>query len=132
MAPRARVLMGTLLVALGLLTGLVVLLHPEGLRAPLWVALAACGCFVLAGIAVALQAWMPGRLYSGFMVAVMALMMAIPLWIALGPGRRSCASSLPILPSEVGCRAAFGVSAMLIALMVGVSGLRLLRRPAPP
>ena len=105
----------------GLFTAWLVTAHPERLRAPLWVALMACFCFVVAGMAVALHAFVSRRAYSWFMVVLLGAMAAIPAWIALGFGTRQCTTNFAYIASEFSCRAVFGVSALLLACMLAVA-----------
>jgi hypothetical protein len=89
----------------------------------MWVAFTACFCFVAAGLAVALHAFVSRRAYSWFMAVLLAAMAAIPSWIAFDfdLGKRQCTSNFAYLAGEFGCRAVFGVAALLLACMLVVA-----------
>ncbi len=80
-------------------------------------AFAACSCFVIAGVAVALHSFVSRQVFAWAMAGLLAVMTAVPGWVAFGPGERHCTSmeSLPV--AEYGCRIAFGVSAFIMAGM---------------
>lgn len=123
---RQRRWAGWAALAAGLFTAWMVWRHPEGLRAPAFVAYAAAGAFALAGLSLVagprlrkvLQAWMA--------VALVLLLLTPPVWIAFGPGERRCSVSLAHgilqvfgIASESACRLAFGASAVLgLAILV--------------
>jgi MFS family permease len=95
--------------------------HPERLHAPAWVAFAACLCFVVGGLAVALHADLSRRAFAWVMAGLLAIMASIPGWIAFGPGERQCVSSVGPLTSNFGCRFAFGVGAVVTAAMAALA-----------
>ncbi len=105
----------------GLFTAWLATTQPEQLRAPLWVALTASFCFVVTGIAVALHAFVSSRTFSWLMVILLAAMTAIPTWIAFGFGTRQCTSNFAYIAGELGCRAVFGVAALLLVCMLAVA-----------
>lgn len=128
MTPRARVAFGAVIAALGAMTVLVIYLHPEKLRAPLRVGLAASSSFGIAGIAVALHPFISARSYRWSMIVLLAVMASIPAWIAFGPGVRTCHSNIPFFTGEYGCRVAFGIGAVLMLLMLGAAISQAFRR----
>lgn len=118
LSPRRKVVVGLFVAAIGLAVGALVVLRPEQLRAPAWVAIVACLSFVLAGVAIAVHSFVSARFYLWCVVGVLAAMTAIPMWIALGPGSRRCSVNMPIIASELGCRAAFGLGALVLLAML--------------
>lgn len=115
LSPTRQVALGCAIAGVGLVTAWIVHTHPERLRAPIWLVFAACSCFVIAGAAVALRPFSSRRAYAWAMAVLLAVMTAIPGWIAFGPGERHCASSLFVPLAEFGCRIALGVSAAIMA-----------------
>jgi hypothetical protein len=85
-SPRNKLIMGLCIAGVGLLTAWLVTSYPVRLRAPMWVAMAACFCFVMAGMAVALHAFVSRRAYNWLMVVLMVAMTSIPTWIAFDFG----------------------------------------------
>jgi hypothetical protein len=126
LTPAARLTRGLVVALIGLLTALIIIRHPERPRAPLWVAIAACACFVIAGAAIALYGRVSARTHGRIIMALLLAMTCIPLWIAVGRGSRRCLSNVAYLVGEGGCRAAFGACALLM-LWVFVFGLVLRR-----
>jgi len=115
-------------IVLGLLTALLVDLHPEGLRAPAWVAYVAASAFVLAGLSLAARNMELASLSRWLVAGVVAAMLAVTAWLAFGPGERACGMSIGFVqgvgPDSV-CRGAFGLSTLFIAIV-----LFLIVRPA--
>jgi hypothetical protein len=116
-----QLVLAAVAVASGLLVGFLIYVHPEGLRAPAWVAYVAAFAFVLAGLsllagaigAIALQHWLG--------VAITASLFAVALWVAFGPGERECSMSLSFVESiapDAVCRSFFGVGAILVGLFL--------------
>ncbi len=130
LSPRTRVLYGAFCACVGFATTAVMLMHPEGLHAPLWVGLLASGCFVLAGFAIALHPFVTVRVYNWLMVALLVTMTAIPAWIALGDGERSCRSTVPFFAGDSGCRVGFGIAGVVMVGVVLVAVFQALQRPA--
>src|SRR4051794_20832928 len=112
---------------------------------PLWLALCVGLAFLLAGVAIAIQAfghanaagelpaaaprWMrAGQDLSAF--TIVACLAAIFSWVAFGPGEREFSGGLPFLGPAVNSmigRGAFGVGAVLTWLClaaIAVTGLR--------
>ena len=117
-------------VATGLVIGVMVHVHPEGLRAPAWVAYAAASAFVLAGLCLLAGAPGSARLQRWLGIAVTLPLLAVGSWVAFGPGERACSMSIPFLDSvapEALCRGAFGAGSILIGLFLGLSLHRALR-----
>jgi hypothetical protein len=109
--------------AMGLLVGLMIHLHPEGLRVPAWVAYVAASAFVLAGLCLGAGVLGAGWLQRWLGVAVTLSLFVVSLWIAFGPGERECSMSLPFIQSiapDALCRGAFGVGAILVGLFLAL------------
>jgi hypothetical protein len=120
-------------IATGLVIGFMIHAHPDGLRAPAWVAYAAASEFVLADLC--LQAGILGvsRLQRWLGIAVTLPLLAVSSWVAFGPGEGAYSMSIPFLDSvapEALCRGAFGAGSILIGLFLGLSVRRALR-PVP-
>jgi hypothetical protein len=95
--------------------------HPEGLRAPAWVAYVAASAFVLAGLCLLAGAVGNTSLQRWLGVAVTVSLFAVSVWVAFGPGQRECSISLPFVQSlapDALCRGAFGVGAILVGLFL--------------
>lgn len=118
LSPARKLALGSAVAGMGMLTALLVQLHSERLRAPAWVALLACACFVFAGLAIALHAWLSRKAYAWIMALLLLVMTLVPAWLALGSGPRHCSSALPWLANETACRGAFGAGALLLLAMV--------------
>lgn len=121
-ADRTRSIAGAGLIAAGLAFGLLVFLHPEGLRAPAWVAYAAALAFVCAGILAFVGQSDSPRLQAWMAVALLMLMFAPAVWIAFGAGARECSVSLPYLFGVArggSCRVAFAIASVMgLAMLV--------------
>ena len=105
-------------------------LHPEGLKAPAWVAYAAAAAFVLAGVSLIAGARGAGSLQRWLGVFICLALFSISAWIAFGPGPRACTMSIGFLEraaSEMVCRGAFGIGALLVALLTGLGIHRAVR-----
>jgi cytosine/uracil/thiamine/allantoin permease len=122
--PRRTQFIGAVVaVAAGLVAGLMIHLHPEGLRVPAWVAYVAAAAFVLAGLCLFAGALEIDWLQQWLGIAVTLSMLAVSLWIAFGPGERECSMSIPFVQTvapDALCRGAFGIGALLVALFIGV------------
>jgi hypothetical protein len=110
-----------------LVTGLVacymVHTHPEGLRVPAWVAYVATSAFVFAGLCLLAGAAEIDWLQRWLGTAVALSLFVVSFWIAVGPGERECAMSIPFLRTvapEGLCRVAFGIGALLAAVILGL------------
>lgn len=86
LSPARKLALGSAVAGLGMVTALLVRYQPERLRAPAGLALLACACFVLAGLAIALHAWLSRRAYAWIMALLLLAMTLLPAWLALGPG----------------------------------------------
>ena len=58
-------------------------------------------------------------------LAILLDMTAIPAWISLGSGERQCTSNVPFFNGSGSCRVVFGVSTLLMLLVLGVAGKQL-------
>jgi hypothetical protein len=111
---------GVLVAGAGVAIALAVYLRPENLRVPAWVAYTAALAFFLAGCQLLAMHRGQRMLQACLPVALVACLVAPPLWIAFGPGPRRCgfavASSLLRLfgaRSDLLCRVGFGIGALL-------------------
>lgn len=121
LSPAKRKLVGLVLIVWGLGLATLLFLRPESARVPLFVLGFVCVSLVLLGTAVAVYSTTaPGR-YRWVMAVALACLAVIPAWIAIGPGPRNCTSNFSILSSEVSCRGAFGIGAILLMLMFVVA-----------
>jgi hypothetical protein len=111
---------GAVAVAAGVLTAVLIYVHPESLRVPRWVAYVACGAFVLAGFAVIAQSGGASVAYRWLVVGVIGAMLVPPLWAALGVSPPTCSAEVLgslIIPAGVACRALWAVSSLLLAVI---------------
>jgi sulfite exporter TauE/SafE len=115
------VLFGALVAAMGVAVAVLMNLRPDGLAVPYWVAMLACLCFVFAGIALATQDRSSKILYQSAVLALLAAMTAIPAWISFGPGDRQCSANLVFLTGEPACRIAFGLSTLVMLLVLAIA-----------
>lgn len=116
----------------GVFAAAMVTLYPEGLHSPAWIAYLASGAFVLAGGAVLARSHRRARLAHALVMMILAVMLVVELWIALGPGARECSggvAGLSLMASERTCRTVFGLGAVLVTGMLGLA-MRLWRRTA--
>lgn len=117
--------LGLAISALGVAFGVLIVRHPEGLRAPLWVALAAMGAFVAAGLVIAAEDRGAFRLRQFGIFCLLLAMLAPPAWVALGEGARACVGGIGFGGAGIGgavsdfaCRAGFGVGAAFVVLLI--------------
>jgi len=113
---RQAIAIGIFAIALGAVSALMMHLHPEGLRAPAWVAYAAVSTFPLAGAALIAGALGGKRVVPWLGVLITCGLLAPALWVAFGPGGRQCSFSLGFIggaASELVCRAGFGLGALM-------------------
>jgi len=121
-----RAFMAVALVAAGTLPILAAFdagpLHQRDINGPPWIAGAAGGAFVLAGLAVAIGQGERVR-WLGSIVGLLcaACLAAIGNWIAFGVGERQCASTISgflftssRMAGNIECRAAFGIAAAML------------------
>jgi hypothetical protein len=108
---------------MGLVVGVMIYAHPEGLRAPAWVGYVAAAAFVFAGLCLLVGALGAAWLQRWLGIAVTMSLLIVSGWIAFGPGERECTMSIPFLrtvAAEIACRGAFGIGSMLIGLLLGL------------
>jgi hypothetical protein len=125
--------MGIVMLLVGAFVASMVTLRPEGLKAPAWVAYLGAGVFVVAGATALARARQWSRLADGMVCVLLAAMLAIGLWVALGPGARRCVAGVSgsggTIP-EVACRSAFGLGALVVGVMLAIAVRGWLRRRA--
>jgi hypothetical protein len=129
--PRRLERMGVVMLLAGAFVAAMVTLHPQGLKAPAWVAYLAAGVFVLAGATALARARQWSVLADGMVCVLLAAMLAIGLWVALGPGGRRCvagASGAGGTIPEMACRSAFGLGALVVGVMLAIAVRGWLRR----
>jgi hypothetical protein len=130
-SPRRRAMPGSALVCVGTVLILLMLAFPERLRVPAFVGYIVAATFVFAGFLALANVFCGPKLRSWLAVALLSLMVVPSIWIAVGPGLRSC--SLQIGPTrgaagEDVCRGAFGIGSvfgllmLLIALRYALAG----------
>ena len=124
---RATLLPGTLVAGLGIAVAALVYLQPEQLKAPMWVAMLACLCFVFAGSAMAIRREAHPVLHQCMVLGILLTMTAIPAWISLGPGEPQCTSNVPFFTGSNSCRAVFGISTVLMLMVLEVARRQLWR-----
>ncbi len=127
--PRKRALLGTAVAAVGLLAAGLILREPAKLKVPLEIGLAACAVFGFAGAAIGLYGRVSPRVYLGLIVAVLAAMTAVPLWIAFFQEPLACAVNVPALAGETPCRVAFGLGGAIGVMVTALAVSGLFRGP---
>jgi len=128
---RKRILGGWFFALVGVLTAGMVYRHLEQLNAPAWVAYAACGAFVFFGLTVVAFESGLHRTHTWLAVAATSALLAPGAWVTFGPGPRACTVSLPFISSTASewlCRGAFGLGALIVAVLLVWVVLRALRR----
>jgi hypothetical protein len=128
---RQRLVGGVVSTVAGLLTAAMISLHPEGLHVPPWVAYVACAAFVFAGLTIIAHEFALRRTHAWLVVACVASLLVPGAWLAFGPGVRECSVSGPFLSgvgSELVCRGAFGLGAVIVAALLVWIVLRALRQ----
>ena len=128
---RQRLLGGLVSVVAGLLTAAVITVRPEGLHVPAWVAYVACAAFVFAGLTIIAHEFALRRTHACLVVACVASLLVPGAWVAFGPGVRECSVNGPFLSgvgSELMCRGAFGLGAVIVAALLIWIVLRALRQ----
>ncbi len=106
-------------------------LRQADINGPPWLAFAAGGVFVAAGLAVI--AGPQRRLLNALLVLlVLAGMAALGNWIAFGAGERVCAGSFPLFGmhelSGLGCRIPFGMGALIVNAVLALFAVTSLQR----
>ena len=117
-------------VAIGLVIGFMIHVHPESLRVPAWVAYVAASVFVLGGLCLLAGAIEIIWLQRGLGTAGALALFVVTLWVAFGPGERECSLALPFLQTaapDALCRGAFSVASLLIGLFLGLVMHRAMR-----
>jgi hypothetical protein len=125
LSPAGRAFLTVALIAAGTLPILAAFdvgpLRQKDIHGPPWIAAAAGGAFVLAGLAVAIgqgerQRWL-GSIIGLLCACALA---AVGNWIAFGAGERQCASTVSWLfttsrtAGNIECRVAFGIGAAML------------------
>jgi hypothetical protein len=120
-SPREQLIAGLAAMAIGTLVSALIYFHPEGLRAPAWVAHVAALAFVFAGLCLLAAAFRKASLQRWLGIVVTVCLLTVSIWVAFGPGERECSMSLPFVQSiapDVVCRGAFVVGAILVGLFL--------------
>ena len=128
---RQRLLGGFVSAAVGLLTAAMIYRHPENLHAPAWVAYAACSAFVFAGLTIMAHEFALHRAHAWLVAACIAALLVPGGWVAFGRGVRECSVALPFVStvgSDLLCRGAFGLGAVIVAALLVWVVLRALRQ----
>jgi len=128
--PRVDTLFGCVVALIGIAVAIAIYRHPESLQVPLWLALTACLCFVLSGIALSLKSTHYTRMYQWSVVVLLLCMTCIPAWLALASGARTCTATIPLIDSNLGCRLAFGVATAFMLPILLLAIKHAVRRPA--
>ena len=130
---KERLLAGGAATALGVFGLVMMYRHPEGLRVPAWVGFPAMSTFVWGGSAIVLREHEATRRFADWAVLLTIAGLLVPAaWIAFGPGPRECTALLALLSMRAGewlCRGAFGVGALIVALMLVLVARQVLTRP---
>jgi hypothetical protein len=106
--------------------GVAAFLQPQKMNAPGWVVSTAALTFVLAGLLLVVRGRGYARLEAWLPVALLACLVAPPLWIGFGSGSRRCgiavfgnAVRLLGVRADLPCRIGFGFAAVVgIGLLV--------------
>ena len=128
---RQRLLGALMCAGAGLLAAAMIYLRPEGLQVPAWVAYAACAAFVFAGATIAAHEFALHSTHAWLAVGCIASLLVPGAWVAFGPGLRECSVSGPFLigiGSDLLCRGAFGLGAVIVAGLLVWAVLQALRR----
>ncbi len=128
--PRVDTLFGCVVALIGIAVAIAIYRQPESLQVPLWLALTACLCFVLSGIALSLKSTHYTRMYQWSVVVLLLCMACIPAWLALGSGARTCTATIPLIDSNLGCRLAFGVATAFMLPILLLAIKHAVSRPA--
>jgi len=120
LTPRQNVGWGLFLIALSLGMGALIHFRPQPLQVPAWVAYAALSSFFFAGLLLLATSAGKARLEGWLAVGVTLALLVPAAWIAFGAGERRCTSNIPLLslPPAAVCRTAFGISAVLGAVIL--------------
>ena len=118
---KTRLVGGLAAIAAALVIAVMVATHPEELRAPAWVVYVAASAFGFAGLSLVAGLFQAVRLQHWLVVAVTLSMFSVSAWVAFGPGERACSMSIGMfgmVPADMVCRGAFGIGALLMALIL--------------
>jgi hypothetical protein len=118
---RLRLIAALMSTVAGLLTAAMITLHPGGLNVPPWVAYAACATFVFAGLTTVAHEFALHRMHAWLVIASVVSLLVPGTWVAFGPGARECSVSGPFLSgmgSDLVCRVAFGLGAVIVAALL--------------
>lgn len=116
---------GVALLVLGAMLTALVALHPEGLKAPAWVVYVAAVVLACAGSSALARGYGRPSAADALICLVLAGMLAVSAWVALGSGARQCvAGASGTAAPELACRSAFGAGALILGalLLVAVRG----------
>jgi hypothetical protein len=110
------------------------------INGPPWIGLVAGLIFIAGGIALMLgDRLQNGSFAYGLFALIFASLAAIANWIAFGPGPRECTTSIvglyfesDSIASAIGCRAAFGIGAVLLDGVILYMAARALRQIGTP
>jgi hypothetical protein len=116
------------MVLAGAMLAIAITLYPEGLAAPAWVAYTCTSLFGVAGAIVLARSYERPLLADGLVCVLIAAMLVVELWIALGPGGRHCTGGFTGAVSEPTCRWVFGLGTPLVGFMLWVAVRGWLRR----
>ena len=121
---RRRAAPGGALVGLGLSLLLAMIAVPERLNVPPPIGYVVAGAIVLAGL-LALANVFCGREVRAWLAVALLICMVVPaVWIAFGPGQRSCSLELGFLlgwAHGAACRVAFGIASVFGLMLVLVA-----------
>lgn len=121
---KSNLIAGALSSLMGAGVAAAIYLRPEGLKVPAWVACAAAFAFVLVGFVIFAIETGRVRLHRWLIVALLAAMFTPAAWVAFGPGEREyavAAGLLNFMAFGLVCRSAFGLGALLLAVMLFVA-----------
>ena len=122
MTERRQRLLGALVSTVtGLLTAAMIYLNPERLHVPAWVGYVVCAAFVFAGLTIMAHEFALRRTHAWLVVACVASLWVPGAWVAFGPGVRKCSVSGPFfsgIGSDLACRGAFGLGAVIVAALL--------------
>lgn len=111
-----RLLVGLLLIVVGSGTIALILLQPQQLRVPAWVAYAAASTFPLAGVALIVGALGATRAVPWLGTLMVAGLLVPGLWVTFGPGPQKCSVHIGNVGAEASdwvCRAGFGIGSAI-------------------
>lgn len=128
---RKRLLGGFFSAMAGVLTAAMIYRYLEQLHAPAWVAYVACAAFVFAGLTIIAYEFALRRTHAWLAAACTAALLVPGGWVAFGPGVRECSVAVPFFStvgSDLLCRGAFGLGAVIVAALLVWVVLRALRQ----